>query len=311
MTDNDRWQAVLGRDRRAAFLFAVNTTGVYCRPSCPARRPKRENVRFFEDSMAARKAGFRACLRCRPDERPAAPRGRAGELADRLQRFKQSVRGGQSVTDALYEAGYGSSSRLYEKSSEHLGMTPGQYRRGGAGVRMEFATAACALGRLLAAWTERGVCAVQFGDSDELLEEGLRREYPRADIHRGATGLARQIASAMDSYDGPLDLSGTDFQIAVWKLLRRIPRGETRTYSELARELGSGPRAIARACASNRVGVVIPCHRVIREDGDLGGYRWGIERKQRLLDMEKGVSAPPMRPAAIRGSSKGSNTPAR
>jgi AraC family transcriptional regulator of adaptative response/methylated-DNA-[protein]-cysteine methyltransferase len=286
MTDNDRWEAVLGRNRRAGFLFAVNTTGVYCRPWCPARRPKRENVRFFESSMDARKAGFRACIRCRPDETPVVRRGRDARSADRLEQFKHSVRAGRSVTDALYEAGYGSPSRLYEKAAERLGMTPGQYRRGGAGVRLEFATVECALGRLLAAWTERGVCAVQFGDSDEMLEDGLRREYPRAEIRPGSEGLAVQIAAAMDAYDGPLDAGGTDFQVAVWKLLRRIPRGETRTYSELARELGSGPRAIARACASNKLAGVIPCHRVIREDGHLGGYRWGIERKHRLLEME-------------------------
>ena len=291
MTDNDRWQAVLGRDRRAGFLFAVNTTGVYCRPWCPARRPNRENVRFFENSTEARVAGFRACLRCRPDERPVLRRGRDAHLAERLDNFKQAVRDGLSVTDALYEAGYGSSSRLYETAAERLGMTPGQYRRGGAGVSMEFATAECALGRLLAAWTDRGVCVVQFGDSDEVLEEGLRREYPRAEIRPGGDDLARQIASAMDAYEGPLDADGTAFQIAVWKLLRRIPRGETRTYSDLARELGSGPRAVARACASNKLAGVIPCHRVVREDGDLGGYRWGIERKQRLLEMEGAAAA--------------------
>jgi AraC family transcriptional regulator of adaptative response/methylated-DNA-[protein]-cysteine methyltransferase len=286
MTDNDRWEAVVARDRRAGFLFAVNTTGVYCRPSCPARRPKREHVQFFESPADARQAGFRACLRCRPDKRPVVRRGRDAQLAGRLERFKQAVRAGSTVTDALYEAGYGSSSRLYEKAAERLGMTPGEYRRGGAGVSMEFATAEWALGRLLAAWTERGVCAVQFGDSDEALEESLRREYPRAEIRPGNDDLARRIASAMDRYDGPLDAGGTDFQVAVWKLLRRIPRGETRTYSDLARELGSGARAIARACASNRLAGVVPCHRVIREDGNLGGYRWGIERKQRLLEME-------------------------
>jgi AraC family transcriptional regulator of adaptative response/methylated-DNA-[protein]-cysteine methyltransferase len=287
MTDNDRWHSVLARDRRAAFLFAVSSTGVYCRPWCPARRPKRENVQFFESPDEARGAGYRACLRCRPDEKPAPRRGRDARLLGRLESFKREVRGGRSVTDALYEAGYGSSSRLYEQAVDRLGMTPGQYRRGGAGVAIEFATAEFALGRLLAAWTERGVCMVQFGDSDAALEEALRREYPRASICRGTDELPRRIASAMDAFEGPLDAGGTEFQVAVWKLLRRIPRGETRTYSELARELGTGPRAIARACAGNRLAGVIPCHRVVRQDGDLGGYRWGIERKRRLLEMER------------------------
>jgi AraC family transcriptional regulator of adaptative response/methylated-DNA-[protein]-cysteine methyltransferase len=291
MTDNDRWHLVLARDRRAGFLFAVSSTGVYCRPSCPARRPKRENVQFFESADEARGAGFRACLRCRPDEKPAPRRGRDAESAGRLESFKRAVRAGRSVTDGLYEAGYGSSSRLYEQAADRLGMTPGQYRRGGAGVSVEFATAEFALGRLLAAWTERGVCAVQFGDSDEALEEFLRREYPRASIRRAGDELPRRIASAMDAYDGPLDAAGTEFQAAVWKLLRRIPRGETRTYSELARELGSGPRAVARACASNRLAGVIPCHRAVRQDGNLGGYRWGIERKRRLLDIERAAHA--------------------
>jgi AraC family transcriptional regulator of adaptative response/methylated-DNA-[protein]-cysteine methyltransferase len=287
MTDDDRWEAVLARDRRASFLFAVGTTGVYCRPSCPARRPHRENVQFFATAGEARRAGFRSCLRCRPDDNPPLRLDRTTATATLLERFKRAARSGRSVTDALYEAGYGSASRLYENASGRLGMTPGQYRRGGAGVSMEFGTAACDTGRLLAAWTERGVCAVEFGESDAALLDALRREFPRAEIRPGGDAIPRLIASRMDAYEGPLDIRGTYFQLAVWRLLREIPRGETRTYGDLARALQTGPRAVARACASNRLAGVIPCHRVVREDGDLGGYRWGAGRKRRLLDLER------------------------
>jgi AraC family transcriptional regulator of adaptative response/methylated-DNA-[protein]-cysteine methyltransferase len=287
MTDRERWDAVLARDRRARFFFAVTSTRVYCRPSCPARRPKPENVRFFDTPDDARAAGFRACLRCRPDEQPRTPR--LPRAAMRLDRFKRAVRGGMSVTDAIYEAGYGSSSRLYEQAAPRLGMTPGQYRRGGAGVAVEFGIAACAVGRVLAARTPKGVCSVRLGADDAGLETSLRQEFPHAELRRGDDSFAERIARHLDSgaaCEIPIDVNPTAFQAAVWNILRRIPRGETRTYSGIARELNTGARAVAKACASNPVAGVIPCHRVVREDGHLGGYRWGIERKERLLALE-------------------------
>jgi AraC family transcriptional regulator of adaptative response/methylated-DNA-[protein]-cysteine methyltransferase len=337
---------VLARDRRldGAFVFAVRSTGIYCRPSCPARRPTRRQVVFFPLPEAAERAGFRPCRRCRPQEAaardpqadlirrvclwietggdaPVSLQDLAGEAgvssahlqrtfkrlmgvspreyaaARRLQGLKVRLREGQGVTRALYEAGYGSSSRLYERSSAQLGMTPATYRKGGRGMEIGYTIVDSPLGRMLVGATRRGVCAVSLGDADAALEAALVAEYPQAEIHREDTGFApwaRAIQKHLDGYEArlnlPLDLQATAFQRRVWKELQRIPYGRTRTYQEVARAIGQpkAVRAVARACATNPVSIVVPCHRVIRGDGSLAGYRWGLERKQALLEKERG-----------------------
>lgn len=336
MDDERYWRAVAGRDASydGRFVFAVRSTGIYCRPSCPARRPRREQVRYFAAPQAAERAGFRPCRRCRPQDARSAelevvqlacrlmPRPLpllAEELglspqrlsrmfqrqlgvtlrqyadAHRLQSFKKQVRKGAKVTDAMYDAGYGSSSRLYERAPAQLGMTPAVYRRGGRGVRIAWAAVGCSLGRALVAGTGRGVCAVFLGDSDAELEKALRGEFPHAEIHRDQTALAewtgalvKHLVGAQPSLDLPLDIRATAFQRRVWEELRKIPRGGMRTYTEIARAIGSpkSARAVGHACATNPVSVVIPCHRVVRGDGGLGGYRWGLERKRALLEAE-------------------------
>lgn len=340
-----QWRAVLQHDAQfdGAFVYAVRSTGIYCRPSCPSRRPAPRQVVFFPLPEAAERAGFRACRRCRPRDASAAspalravqetcrliessldePLRLAGlakaaglspyhfqrtfkralgisprEYADlcRLATLKRGLKKGGSVTTAMYEAGYGSSSRLYERAGSQLGMTPAVYQRGGKGMRIGYATAACALGRLLVAATERGVCAVCIGDADGPLEAALREEYPNAGIrHRPALGgwvkQVLQTLSAGRAPDVPLDIKASAFQWRVWQELQRIPRGETRSYSQVAKAIGmpKAARAVARACATNPVALVVPCHRVVRENGDSGGYRWGAARKQRLLQLESGT----------------------
>jgi AraC family transcriptional regulator of adaptative response/methylated-DNA-[protein]-cysteine methyltransferase len=343
--DDHRWAAVLQRNPRfdRQFVYAVRSTGIYCRPSCPSRRPRREQVRFFAAPGEAEQAGFRACHRCHPGsdgisapdvvarlcrylEEHAQRRVTLGELSrisgygafhvqrmfkkalgispreyaagERLRGLKSRLRQGYNVTAATYEAGYGSSSRLYEEASRRLGMTPGTYGRGGAGMSIRYATAACPLGRLLVAASERGVCAVQFGDSDQQLERGLRAEFPAADVRPAPAELrawVREIVNAVAGHEPhpgvPLDLRCTAFQRQVWEALLRIPFGSTRSYRQIAADIGRpmAARAVARACASNPVAVLIPCHRVVRESGDMGGYRWGIARKQKLLAQEQRV----------------------
>lgn len=340
-----RWSAVVARDRRfdGEFVFAVRSTGIYCRPSCPARRPERQRVTFFSGPEAARDGGFRPCRRCHPDEAgktdaraqmaarvcryieehleeplslgilTAATGASRHELqrtfkqvtgvspreyqdALRLRRVKARLRGGEGVAGALYDAGYGSSSRLYERANRHLGMTPAAYRRGGKGMTLGYTIVNSGLGRMLVAATERGVSAVSFGVSDAELVRALDDEYPNATIQPDRNGLKRWVASILrhlegsrfSSLDLPLDIQGTAFQRRVWNELQRIPRGETRTYREVARRIGKpgAVRAVARACATNPVSVVIPCHRVVRTDGSLAGYRWGLERKRKLLARE-------------------------
>lgn len=337
------WSAVLARDRRydGRFVYAVRSTGIFCRPTCPARRPQRRQVAFFDGPAAARAAGFRACRRCSPDQGGASAGARSiervrthidahlderltlSELARvaglspshlqrafkaalgvsprdylrlrRAERFKAEVRAGRSVTDALYAAGYSSGSRLYADASARLGMTPGAYKRGGAGESVRFSTAASKLGRLLVASTDRGLCAVQLGDSDAALEAALRDDYPRAELVRDDTVLKPMLAAILAHLDGeiprldlPVDVAATSFEWRVWRTLQAIPYGQTRSYAQVAAALGSprAVRAVARACASNRVALVVPCHRVVRADGSLGGYRWGAARKQRLLEKE-------------------------
>ncbi len=327
----------------SAFVYGVRSTGIYCRPSCPSRRPRPKQIEFFAIPEAAERAGFRACLRCRPQ---SAPRSTQSELvrrvcreidagtdmdrpadlrrlaaaaglsaqhlqrsfrqtmgitprqyadAIRVARLKSNLRKGNDVTTALYETGYGSPSRLYEKSDAQLGMTPDTYRRGGRGMRISYTIADCALGRVLVAATDRGISAVYLGDKDEPLATALRNEYPQADINRNSDehsqwvrAIVRHLAGSQPQLDLPTDVAATAFQRRVWEALRAIPFGATRTYSEVANSLGrpTATRAVARACATNPASIVVPCHRVIRTDGSLGGYRWGLHRKQLLLEQE-------------------------
>jgi AraC family transcriptional regulator, regulatory protein of adaptative response / methylated-DNA-[protein]-cysteine methyltransferase len=343
--ETEMWNAVEAKDRSAdgRFVFAVKSTGIFCRPSCPSRRPRRENVKFFAVPEAAESAGFRACLRCRPKEARAAdpqlelvrkvcelivtsdletlslemlaeqvggspyhlqrtfkkilgvsPKEYADSL--RLNNFKTRIKEGASVTTALYDAGFGSSSRLYEKSNETLGMTPSEYGQGGPGIEIDYTVVDSPLGKLLVAATAKGVCSVTLGDSAEELQKTLVREFPAAEtsasnsqLQRWADSIVKHLSGRLPHLDLPFDVRATAFQRQVWDTLRRIPYGTTRSYSEVAREIGrpSAVRAVARACATNPVALVVPCHRVIREDGELGGYRWGVERKKQLLAREK------------------------
>jgi AraC family transcriptional regulator, regulatory protein of adaptative response / methylated-DNA-[protein]-cysteine methyltransferase len=337
------WKAVKGNDARfdGAFYLGVKTTKIYCRPSCRARTPKRENVDFFPTIAAAESAGLRACLRCKPKEIAGVDVQVAkimkacrllesddlyslDNLADevglspfhfqrsfkeiigvtpkkyseakRMERFKGELRAGSDVTTAMYDAGFGSSSRLYEKASADLGMTPSAYKKGGKGVTINFTITDCELGRILVARTIKGLCNVAFADDDARLEENLRKEFPNAEIVKDAHVLKEFVDEILTHLSGkkkrldlPLDIQATAFQMKVWELLRKIPYGETVTYSQIAEQLGdrNKVRAVARACASNRVAVVIPCHRVIGSDGKLTGYRWGVERKSKLLKAEE------------------------
>jgi len=349
-----QWQQVLARDRQAdgQFVYAVKSTGIYCRPSCPSRRPARKNVSFYATAGAAEAAGFRACKRCEPERAEARPDPQAamiatateylahhagertrledlakvtgagrlavlrgfkrvlgvspGEFAkaQRVARFKDALRPGTSktktkrITDAIYDAGFGSSSRLYEGSGEALGMTPRVMREGGAGLVIRYATAASPLGRMLVAATAVGVCAIAFGRDDAELVSDLRGRFNRAELvaAKGNTGWLAEavafVASQMSEHPlaatFPLDVRATAFQQRVWKALREIPRGETRSYAEVAREIGkpTAARAVAAACGANPVAVAVPCHRVVGRDGSLTGYRWGVERKRKLLAAE-------------------------
>jgi AraC family transcriptional regulator of adaptative response/methylated-DNA-[protein]-cysteine methyltransferase len=344
LADDPRWHSVIARDASAAagFVYAVRSTGVYCRPGCPSRRPRPDRVAFFDNPAAAEQAGFRACRRCRPHEAPApdpwidrirracrhlvaadghvtlaALARRIGgspwhlqrnfkrlvgltprEYAEacRLQKVKHELRGSESVTAATFDAGYGSTGRFYERGAPKLGMTPSTYRRGGTGVRIRFATVASPVGRLLVAATERGVCAVSLGASDDELRAALGREYPNAEIDRDGGALSattRQILAHLEGQrprlDLPLDVQATAFQWQVWRALAAIPYGSTRTYAEVAAAIGrpGAARAVARACASNRVALAIPCHRVVPAGGGPGGYRWGASRKTALLARER------------------------
>ncbi|HLM80987.1 MAG TPA: bifunctional DNA-binding transcriptional regulator/O6-methylguanine-DNA methyltransferase Ada [Terriglobales bacterium] len=355
-TNARRWQAVVRRDGSldGTFVFAVSSTGIFCRPSCPAKRPRRENVSFFDHALQAEQAGYRACLRCRPkavDGNPQSALVRSicryieqhieGQLtlsllakefrrspfhlqrtfksvlgvspkaymdACRLRQVKQNLQAGHSVTTALYAAGYGSSSRLYERTATQLGMTPEKYRRGAVAAVVRYTIFRYAivrytgspLGHMLIAATDKGICAIQFGDSEQQLQQGLMREFPFAVRRRDDVAMSQWRDNLTRLIQGhelnpslPLDIRATAFQRRVWEALQKIPRGETRSYSAVAKKIGmpKATRAVARACATNPVAVAIPCHRVIRQDGELGGYRWGIERKEQLLAMEKEAGA--------------------
>src|SRR5712691_2264225 len=346
--EDQRWRAVLTRDagQDGVFVFAVSSTGVYCRPSCPAKHPRRENVAFFRKPDEAEKAGYRACLRCRPraiggnaqmetvkavcryieqhlDEPVTLARlgsafhqspfhlqrtfkavlgitPRAYADSCRKNQLKRNLRAGHSVTRAMYDAGYSSSSLLYERTASQLGMTPDKYRRGAIAAPIRYTIADSPLGRMLVAATDKGICSIQFADSDDELEHGLRHEFPFAVRRRDDAAmltwkqhLLRQIRGQRLNSSLPLDIQATAFQRRVWTYLQSIPFGATRSYGQVAKAIGqpTATRAVARACATNPVAVAIPCHRVVRTDGDTGGYRWGVERKQTLLDLEREQAA--------------------
>jgi AraC family transcriptional regulator of adaptative response/methylated-DNA-[protein]-cysteine methyltransferase len=337
LTEDQSWAAVLARDPAAdaEMVYAVTTTGVFCRPTCPSRRPSRANIVFFPDPAAAQAAGYRPCRRCRPQQRhvdaglveavsATLKRNRPATLAQlsrmtgrspftvertfkrvlgltpaqyqRQQRaasFRKELTGGSTrITDAIYDAGYSGPGRAYENTQ--LGMAPGKYRAGGRDARIGYVIGASPLGKILIAATERGLCSVILGDSDAHLVRDLRVQFPQAKIEPEPSlashleGVLSQFTEHPAALDLPLDLRATAFQMRVWEALRRIPRGETRTYAELAKSLGNPKafRAVARACATNPVAVVIPCHRVIGSDGKATGYRWGVERKKKLLELE-------------------------
>ena len=338
------WEAVLSRDRRGdgRFVYAVSSTRVYCRPSCPSRRPSRNHVTFFDSPQLAESVGYRACLRCRPqspigseaEERVERARDYLDGHADepitlrqlaahvglspfhlqrtftkrvglspkayqntkRMERFTAFLKRGETITTATYEAGFGSSSRLYARVQEDLGMTPSAFRSGGMGVTLRYTTVPTAVGLMLVAITERGIAAVSLGETEAALVTSLRSDYPKAVLRRDRNGLEKPVSRLLQCLNRraavgrlPLDVKATAFQRKVWQALQQIPRGQTRSYQEVARAIGqpTATRAVARACATNPVAVVIPCHRVVRGTGQLAGYRWGLERKQRLLALER------------------------
>jgi len=341
--DSEKWRAVVERDetKDGAFVFAVRSTGIYCKPSCPARHPNLGQVEFFSRPDEAERSGFRACKRCHPRE--ARPSARAELIqkickyieanldekltleilshqaglspfhfqrtfkralgisprqyveARRLEKVKRSLTNGETVTNSLYGAGFTSKSRLYEKTPPQLGISPGLFRRGGQGLRIQYTIVDSRIGRVLLAATERGACAVCMGASDEAVEAALKEDYYAADLHWDDVGMQKWAEATLSYFDGhefprdlPLDVQATAFQWKVWKEIRSIPYGQTATYSSIANSLGApqATRAVARACATNPVAIVIPCHRVIGKDGSLRGYAWGVKRKKTLLSLE-------------------------
>lgn len=338
LTDEQRWQAVLAHDTAAdgTFWYGVTSTGIYCRPGCPSRRPRRENVSFHDSPASAEHAGFRPCKRCTPervnagaqavahaqhllDTAQTAPtlaalaaatglsrfhlqrlfRARLGvspkqyALRRRTERLKESLTMTTTVTSALYDAGHDSPATVYAPATDQLGMTPGTYRRGGQGQTIHYTVTDSALGPMLVAATARGLCAVRFGEPEALVQE-LRAEYPKAELVEDAASLTPYLDGVRAHLSGqllplPTDVPGTDFQRRVWAALQTIPRGQTRTYAQLAEMIGqpSAVRAVAHACATNPVGVVVPCHRIVPKSGGQGGYRWGTERKAQLLELER------------------------
>jgi AraC family transcriptional regulator of adaptative response/methylated-DNA-[protein]-cysteine methyltransferase len=342
-SDDNRWEAVLRRDRNAdgTFFYAVLTTGVYCRPSCASRRPRPENVRFYATTQDAERAGFRPCKRCRPDaqgplEQQAEAVAKACRLietaetmpsldaladaagmsrfhfhrvfksatgvtpkayaaARRASRMRDELPRSNTVTEAIYDAGYNSSGRFYAASAAVLGMAPKNFRSGGKDASIRFAIGESSLGSILVAATEKGVCAILLGDDPEILLRDLQNRFPKAQLIGGDKDFELLIAKVVGfveaprlGLDLPLDIRGTAFQQRVWQALRKIPVGATLSYTELAKRIGrpNAVRAVASACAANAIGVAIPCHRVVRNDGTISGYRWGVERKRELLARE-------------------------
>lgn len=339
-----RWAAVLARDAKAdgQFFYTVRSTGVYCRPSCPARTPLPENVAFHDNAQAAERAGYRPCRRCKPDQPSLAEQHAAtvamlcreieraeqapslAQLAERAgmssfhlhrlfkaatgvtpkayadaqraQRMRQGLTAGSSVTAAIYDAGYASGSRFYEQADGRLGMTASEFKSGGsAQTEIRFAIGQCSLGAILVACSERGVCAIELGDDPQALAHELQDRFPQAQLIGGDAEFERLIAQVVGLVEAPdnalplpLDVRGTAFQQRVWQALREIPAGKTLSYAEVAERIGSptAVRAVAQACGANTLAVAIPCHRVVRSDGSLSGYRWGVERKKALLARE-------------------------
>lgn len=343
-TEEARWEAVRARDPRADghFVYAVRTTGVYCRPSSSARLPRRENVEFFASAAGAEAAGYRPSRRAKGDQTTAAAE-RSALVANACRRLEEAeappslealaasagmspfhfhrvfkaetgltpkayasayrakkvreelLSQGGSVTAAIYEAGFSSSSRFYEASDDMLGMRPRDYRAGGAGVVIRFAVGECSLGAILVAQSERGLCAILLGDDPDRLARDLQDQFPKAELIGGDERFERLVAEVIGFVEAPsvglslpLDVRGTAFQERVWRALREIPFGTTVSYAELAERIGApkAVRAVAQACGANRIAIAIPCHRVVRRDGDISGYRWGVERKRELLQRE-------------------------
>ena len=342
--DDSRWQALVRRDRDAddVFYYSVRTTGVYCRPSCASRRPRRQNVRFYTTCKQAEQAGFRPCKRCRPNETSLVERQQDAvaracrlieeaeevptltDLADavgispyhfhkvfklftgvtpkayaaarRTRRVRDELTKGATVTEAIYGAGFHSNGSFYATSNEQLGMTPTAFRAGGAGVFIRFAVGECSLGSLLVAVSDKGVCAIFLGDDPDALARELQDRFPKAEIVGGDAAFDRWVAEVAGLVERPalglnlpLDIRGTAFQLRVWEALRRIPLGSTASYAEIAERIGqpTAARAVAAACAANPIAVAIPCHRVVRSDQSLSGYRWGVQRKAELLRRER------------------------
>ncbi|HUF80339.1 MAG TPA: bifunctional DNA-binding transcriptional regulator/O6-methylguanine-DNA methyltransferase Ada [Burkholderiales bacterium] len=339
-----RWASVVARDPGAdgSFYYSVATTGVYCRPSCAARRARPENVRFHAAREDAEQAGFRPCKRCQPDQ-PSRAEQNGAKVADACRiieasetvpvlrdlarrvgmspyhfhrwfrrvtgltpreyaaahreiRVRNALGDGDTVTQAIFHAGYSSNGRFYEKANEVLGMTPTRYRDGGAKAEIRFAIGACSLGAILVAQSERGVCAILLGDDPDALARDLQDRFPRARLIGGDAAFEQLVARVVGfveapgvGLDLPLDVRGTAFQKRVWQALGKIPAGATVSYTDLARHIGAprSVRAVAQACGANALAVAIPCHRVVRNDGSLSGYRWGVERKRALLAKEK------------------------
>ncbi len=353
MDMNSKWQDVIDGNAAAdgQFVYAVRSTGIYCRPSCKSRRPKRENVEFFDLAEAAENSGYRACKRCKPDqlepsndvvrrvqsvcrfiqdrlddglEGPPTLREISAEVggsphhlqrsfkslmgvspaeyadALRLVRLRQGLKQGEGVTPALYDAGYGGTSRLYEKSDRQLGMTPATYAHGGKGARVAYTIVQSPLQKLFVAATDKGVCFLSLGEDENYLINQCQSEFPNAELVRDDEVLRDWTSVVIEYLDGkiphpdlPLDVRATAFQRRVWQELMRIPSGLTMSYTEVADQLLGNPnarRAVARACATNPVALIIPCHRVNRTDGSLGGYRWGLDRKQQLIAHEQAMS---------------------
>jgi AraC family transcriptional regulator of adaptative response/methylated-DNA-[protein]-cysteine methyltransferase len=341
--DDPRWAAVVARDPTAdgTFFYSVETTGVYCRPSCAARQARPEHVQFHLTRADAEQAGFRPCKRCKPDQPPLAEQHaakiaeicrliedaetvpglealashaglspyyfhrvfktvtgltpRAYAAGHRAKRVRAELDRSHTVTAAIFEAGYSSNGRFYEKSDQVLGMTPSNYRAGGANMDIRFAIGECSLGSILVASSERGVCAILLGDDPDALARDLQDRFPRAHLIGGDKAFEQLVAKVVGfveaprlGLDLPLDVRGTAFQQRVWEALRRIPSGSTASYAEIANRIGApkSVRAVAKACAANALAVAIPCHRVVKNDGALSGYRWGVERKRALLERE-------------------------
>ena len=343
-TDDRRWHAVVGREQSADghFYYAVITTGIFCRPSCSAKLPNRENVEYFISSQDAQSSGYRPCRKCRPTETTVKEEAEqkiikacriiensstvpklidlaiALELSPyyfhrlfkkyvgvtpkqfasnyRSRRLKNYLKVSESITEAFYDAGFSSSSGAYNKTQDQLAMKPKVYRAGGVGITIHYGVVECILGWIIIAATDRGICAIEFGDDPAMLPRQLQDRFPKATITKAGPGFSSLIEEVVkyvkaphDNFNIPLDIQGTAFQQKVWSILKQIEPGQTMSYTEVAEKIGNpnAVRAVATACASNKLAVAIPCHRVISKNGKLGGYRWGVERKKMLLDNEK------------------------